>query len=231
MTQGTVDRLLAELPLKLVLLFALNVWVYLPYYYLQRNHFFPATTMPTGPLDRLIPFWSGAVWVYLSIYLLMPIGPFLMSKRKQLLQYAVGIMLIGAIADAFFVFRPTICSRPNPIESSTAYRALIAIDAPFHAFPSLHAAFAVYSAFCASQVLRQINGHPLWSVVPWLWAFLILVATLLTKQHVLADIIAGSALGFGAHFLVFREGIFDRKPEPATPALISKRAHTNSTPT
>ena len=230
-TRVIADRLLAEWRLKLALLLALNAWVYLPYYYLQRNHFFPAITMPASPLDRWIPFWSGAVWIYFSVYLLMPIGPFLMNQRKQLLRYAAGIALIGAIADVVFVFWPTVCPRPDPSEANAVYQTLIAIDTPFHAFPSLHAAFAVYSALCAIQVLREVNGKRLWRAVPWIWAFLILAATLLTKQHVVADIVAGSGLGFGGYFLAFREWNFRRKPESVAPTFTTKTARNQSTPT
>src|SRR6266436_10144424 len=91
-------RLRSELKLKLILLLALNLWVWLPYQFLQRHHFFNPTEMSAGFCDRLIPFSDQAVWLYLSIYLLMPIGPFLMQNREQLLRYAIGIVFIGAIA-------------------------------------------------------------------------------------------------------------------------------------
>src|SRR5438270_730690 len=62
-----IVRLKTELALKLVLLVALNLWVYVPYLFLQRHQFFPATMMRPGVLDQWIPFLPQTVWIYLSI--------------------------------------------------------------------------------------------------------------------------------------------------------------------
>jgi membrane-associated phospholipid phosphatase len=223
-----VGRLRSELALKLILLVVLNLWVYVPYFFLQRHHFFPATDMPSSFFDRMIPFSDKAVWLYLSIYLLMPVGPFLMNSRKQIFRYAIGIVLISLFANAIFLFWPTSCPRPNFNGTNVAYQTLTSIDNSFHAFPSLHAAFAVYSALCGGLILREIGSRSFWRISLWFWAFLILYATLATKQHVIADIIAGSALGFGIYACVFKEwtSIFKRKPslQPVAVNLIKSRS-------
>lgn len=208
-------RLQSELALKLILVVVLNLWVYLPYLFLQRHHFFPATNMPASFFDRMIPFSDQAVWLYLSIYLLMPVGPFLMNSRRQIFRYAIGIVLISLLANAIFLFWPTSCLRPDVQGANVAYQTLITIDNSFHAFPSLHSAFAVYSALCGGLVLREIGSRRFWRFSLWLWAALILYATLATKQHVVADIIAGSALGLGIYACVFKEWIFIFKRKPS----------------
>jgi len=200
-----VRRLRSELKLKLILTVVLNLWVGVPYYCLQRHHFFPPTAMPASFCDRLIPFSEKAVWMYLSVYLLMPIGPFLMVKRQQIVRYACGIMLIGALADLVFIFRPTWCPRPAASGTVAVYRMLTAVDNPFHSFPSLHAAFAVFSALCAGQVLRELRSNVSWRIALWLWTCLILFATLATKQHMMADIVGGSVLAFGVYICVFSQ--------------------------
>jgi membrane-associated phospholipid phosphatase len=207
-------RLQSELALKLILLAVLNLWVYVPYLFLQHHHFFPATNMSASFFDRMIPFSDQTVWLYLSIYLLMPVGPFLMNSRKQIFRYAIGIVLISLLANAIFLFWPTLCPRPIVQGTNTTYQALTTIDNSFHAFPSLHAAFAIYSALSGGLVLREIGSHSFWRISLWLWAVLILYATLATKQHVVADIIAGSALGLVIYACVFKEwiSIFKRKP-------------------
>ncbi len=191
--RSVVGSLQSELALKLILLVVLNLWVYLPYQFLQRHHFFPTMIMAPGVFDRMIPFSDQAVWLYLSIYLLMPIGPFLMDNRPQILRYAAGIMMISFLADAVFLFWPTSCPRPDLTGTNAIYRTLVLIDNPFHACPSLHAAFALYSACCGGLVMRALRFHWRWRVGIWLWALLILFATLATKQHVFTDIVAGSA--------------------------------------
>lgn len=210
-----VSRVQSELVLKLILMVGLNLWVYLPYLFLQRHHFFSVTNMPLCSFDRMIPFSGQAVWLYLSIYLLMPVGPFLMVQRNQLIRYAAGIVFISLLANIIFIFLPTSCPRPVVLEANAAYQALTSIDNSFHAFPSLHAAFAVYSALCGGLVLREMSDNIFWPVGLWLWATLILYATLATKQHVLVDIMAGCAVGLGIYACVFNQwiSIFKSKPK------------------
>jgi membrane-associated phospholipid phosphatase len=219
-------RLKAEWKLKFVLLVALNLWVYAPYYFLQRHHLFQPIVMPLSRWDRLTPFYEQAVWIYLSLDLLMPIGPFLMNQRRQIFQYAFGIALIGVLADLVFIFWPTSCPRPEPGGTSPLYRLVIQMDYPFHAFPSLHAAFAVYSVLCAAPILREIGIGAPGQVVMWFWALLILAATLLTKQHVIVDLLGGAFLGLGVHFFVF---ICQCSPSKALSRSVAN--HQRSSPT
>jgi membrane-associated phospholipid phosphatase len=200
---GVRARLTSWLGLKLALALLLNLWIFLPYQFLQHHHFFPVIVMTPGFCDRLIPFSDTAVWWYLSIYLLMPLGPFLTADRRPILRYAAGVVIIGLLADLIFIFWPTVCVRPDSHGANSLYRALIAVDNPFHAFPSLHATFAVYSALCAQWALRESRHCRLWRAGLWLWTLLILFATLATKQHLLADIVAGSVLGTSVYFCVF----------------------------
>jgi membrane-associated phospholipid phosphatase len=186
--------------------------------------------MPASFCDRLIPFSDKAVWLYLSIYLLMPIGPLLMHRRRQIVRYAIGIVLIGMLADIVFIFWPTSCPRPEAAGTITAYRMLTAMDNPFHAFPSLHAAFAVFSALCARQVLRELRTRAPWRSAVWFWTFLILVATLLTKQHMLADIMAGGVLALGVHICVFNRWNSDRETKMTFQTATANAIQPNSTP-
>jgi len=56
---------------------------------------------------------------------------------------------------------------------------------------------------CAARVFRELQIHRLGTAALGLWTLLILLATLLTKQHTVADIFAGSAIGFAGYYLVF----------------------------
>jgi membrane-associated phospholipid phosphatase len=151
----------------------------------------------------------------------MPIGPFLMDSRKQLLSYASGIILIGIVANIIFIFWPTVCPRPHIPAATAAYRMLTAVDRPFHAIPSLHAAFAMYSAFCGNLVIRELGGRKMWRMALGIWAVLILYATLATKQHMVTDIFAGSALGIGAYLCVLGKPISIFKTTPMVQSTVS----------
>jgi hypothetical protein len=126
-----MGRLRSELAWKLILLFGLNLLVYAPYIFLQRHHFFPVTQMPVSFFDRWISFFGPAVWLYLSIYLLMPVGPFLMNRREQIFRYTAGIILISVLADAVFLFWPTTCPRPAVGETNAGYQTLTRLTMPF----------------------------------------------------------------------------------------------------
>jgi len=59
---------------KLVLATLLTLWVSVPYYSLQHAVFFPVRVMQPGPIDRAIPFAEETAWLYLSLYLLLPLA-------------------------------------------------------------------------------------------------------------------------------------------------------------
>jgi membrane-associated phospholipid phosphatase len=224
-----VGHMQSELKLKLFLALMLNLWFYIPYCFLQRHRFFSPTEMPPTAFDRLIPFSDKAVWVYCSIFLLMPIGPLLMSRRAELLRYGFGIFLLGSVAYLVFIFWPTWCPRPNAGKTVAAYRMLTAVDKPLNAFPSLHAAFAVFSALCAARQFRQLARHPLWRIVLGFWTLLILLGTLMTKQHMLADIVAGSGLGFAVYICLFGQSNPDLKTKMSLQAVTRNKMRPNST--
>lgn len=214
------NRLSHQLPLKLLLVLVLYPAVYGPYHFLQLHHFFTPVELRPSLVDLAIPFDQRFVWIYLSVYLMMPIGPVLMNTREQLFRYAGGILLISLLADTVFIFYPTTCPRPTPIGNSRLYQLLVTIDNPFHGFPSLHAAFAVYSALCAWRMLRQFSWRSSADAAVWIWAILILYSTLATKQHMLVDIAVGSALGTTIYFMVFHAVLIPKEktsPSPLNP--------------
>ena len=212
-------RLRAHLKLKLFLAVALNLWVFVPYHFLQHHHFFQPTMIPESFFDRLIPFSHQAVWIYLSIYLLMPIGPFLMKNQKDIARYALGIVTMGVLADVIFFLWPTWCPRPDTAGTNPLYQWLVQIDNPFHAIPSLHAAFAVYSALCAQRVIAQMQWSALARSAIWLWTSLILFATVATRQHTLADLLGGSLLAISVFSCAFNLSNRNPNPHRAVPAL------------
>lgn len=200
-------RLRAHLGLKLGLAAALNLGALVPYFWLQRNTFFPITTMPQTPLDLWLGFNPQAVWVYLSLFLLMPIAPMQMDRIYQLRRYALGVVAMSAVANVIFLFWPTAVEREIGGGTDMIYRALVAVDMPLNAFPSLHAAIAVYSALCCEQVWRCRS----WRVVIWPWVLAIVWAMLSIKQHVALDAVGGILLGTASYRLAFRHLPFSEK--------------------
>ena len=133
---------------------AINVIAFfIGYFLLLRFHVFPVREMPTTALDRLIAFQPGALPLYLSLYLYLPIAPWLLEDNRDLNACCLAFSGLCLVGLAFFLFWPTAIPRPD----SAAYRPLIAIDGPGNACPSLHAASAVFSAICIDRLARRLG--------------------------------------------------------------------------
>jgi len=200
---------------KLLIALFLNGGVYASYFFLQRHPLFPVITLGPGPLDDFIPFHDQWTWFYQSIYLFIPIAPLLMVHEGELRRYTIAVAAITLLASAIFLLCPTAVVRPDASTVGAAYRWLITVDTPLNAFPSLHAAFTVFSALAARRVLHDLQGPGFWQVAIWLWASAIVYSTLATKQHVMIDVVAGAAMGWSIHSLTFHSaGITRRLSRP-----------------
>ncbi|HWP57522.1 MAG TPA: phosphatase PAP2 family protein [Candidatus Acidoferrales bacterium] len=198
------DRLRAHLGFKLALAVGLNLGAFAPYFWLQRNPYFPVTFLPQSQVDVWIGFRPDAVWVYLSLFLLMPVGPMLMEESSQLRRYACGVAAMSVAADLVFLFWPTAVTRPRGDGANLIYRTLVAWDMPLNAFPSLHAAMAVFSARCCEQLFQRADCPGIWRAAVWTWVAAIIWAMLATKQHVALDAVGGILLGAFAYEGAFR---------------------------
>jgi ketosteroid isomerase-like protein len=204
-------RLRAHLGLKLALALGLNLFAFVPYFWLQRNVFFPVTVMTESAFDAWLSFTPNAVWIYLSLFLLMPIAPMQMQSRRQLGRYALGVVAMSLSADLLFLFWPTTVIRPSNEAASRLYASLAIWDLPLNAFPSLHAAMAVYSALCCEQIFSQVRRPWMWRITIWPWVMAIVWAMLATKQHVALDAIGGIVLGATVYRSTFSHQTIARK--------------------
>jgi ketosteroid isomerase-like protein len=193
----------AHLGLKLALALSLNLFAFVPYFWLQHNVVFPVTVMTESAFDVWLGFAPEAVWIYLSLFLLMPVAPMQMQNRKQLWRYAFGVVVMSSLADLMFFFWPTTVMRPSNEAASRLYASLAIWDLPLNAFPSLHAAMAVYSALCCEQIFSQVQRPWLRRIIIWPWVMAIIWAMLATKQHVVLDAIGGIVLGVAAYRSAF----------------------------
>jgi membrane-associated phospholipid phosphatase len=156
-------------------------------------------------MDAWIPFLPSAVYHYESLWLLQGVAPWLMRDRRELERYCRGLLMILAVALFIFILWPTASPRPECTESANAfYRTLIRVDLDLNAFPSLHVAFALYSALGCRLVFADLRFHPRLMLLIWVWTAGILAATVLTKQHTILDVAAGALLGWTANALYLR---------------------------
>jgi membrane-associated phospholipid phosphatase len=184
-------RLKAHWRFKLMAGTIIFISFFVGYFLLLNVHVFPVREMPVTSLDRLIAFQPDALLLYLSLYLYVPLAPWLLDNKRDLDACCLALSGLGLVGLVIFLFWPTAIPRPD----SAAYRPLISIDKPGNACPSLHAAFAVFSAICIDRLARHLGDRGLVRSLSWLWCLGILYATLATKQHVAVDLVAGTVLG------------------------------------
>ena len=168
-------------------------WLLLTYVIPNRILFFAPTEVPKLAADVVVspePFW---IWIYLSCYLFV-IGAWMVSAdgngRETL---AKALTLSGLISGLIFIFSPTTFPRElYPFEgenlSAQTVRFFRLIDVSRNCAPSMHVATSFIAAFAYG------SRGPLWAGIALIYASLIAVSTMATKQHYAWDVVTGLLL-------------------------------------
>lgn len=174
---------------------ALFIWFFFEaYFFLLRYPHAQVTTMPVLWLDTVIPMQGWAWGPYLSLWFYTCLPPALMPNLRQLLYYGLSVGLTCLAGLACFYLWPTIVpviDRPP----GSGLALLEGVDTAGNAFPSLHVAIAVYSAFWLAHQLRSVAAGRIWRACNWAWCLAIAYSTVATKQHVVLDVLGGVLLG------------------------------------
>lgn len=166
--------------------------------YYSTNHYpqFEPKELNLTWLDQNTPFMPYSVLIYISEYIYFAFVYILLKKHIVINRYLYSFISLQTISCLIFLFAPTIYPRENfPISKDlpewlqAVWTWLRIQDAPTNCFPSLHVSSVYLSAFVFWD--DEQKGK-FWFFV--LWGTCIAATTLTTKQHYVADIIAG--LGF-----------------------------------
>jgi membrane-associated phospholipid phosphatase len=174
------------------------MWLFfMAYFYLLRNPARPVLAMPLTAVDGWISFQPWAFWAYVSLWFYVGVPAGLARDLPALLRHgawAAGLCLTGL---ACFYVVPTAVPMAGLAVDSAAhagFAVLQGVDAQGNACPSLHVATALFSACWVHRLLHEMKA-PGWTyAVNALWAALIVYSTLAIKQHVLLDVVGGTAL-------------------------------------
>jgi hypothetical protein len=189
-------RMSAHSLLKTVGITAFITVFFIAYFRLLNFPIFPVTVMPLLALDNWIPFAPLTLIAYVSLWVYVPLAPVSLPTKSEL--YALGweaggVALIGL--GIFLVWPSVIPAIEIDWTQHPGFEFLKTIDASGNACPSLHVAFAVFTAIRFHASLREVDARLSLRVVNWLWCLAIVYSTLSTKQHVAVDAFAGAALG------------------------------------
>ena len=166
------------------------------YFWVLHHPFFPITPMPLTALDRLINFEPAALPLYGSLWVYVALGPALMKNLRDLVAYGLATLILSLVSMSIFVLWPTAV----PVFAIDWARHpsilfLKDVDLASNACPSLHVAFAVFTAIWLERLLRELKIPATPRLVNGLWCLGILYSTIATRQHVTLDVLAGTVLG------------------------------------
>ncbi len=181
----------------LLLSLAQGLWWILIYHganYLTGQHTF---RVPLHlPWELAIPFVPAFILAYQSLSLAFTLAPFILRSRAELRTLTRTLFLVTAVAGVGFVLVPG--EPAYPPADPGAWSDLFAINRQvvlqYNMAPSLHVALscvvlAAYARRCRGVGKTLLAG----------WAGLIALATLLTHQHHLVDVISGLALAWAGY--------------------------------
>ena len=158
---------------------------------------------PALALDRLLPLAPTWALVYGALYAFLIVLPVFVIQRAELIRRTVWAYLtVWIVAYICFLVYPTVAPRPDTFAGTGfpgwGLRFLYEADPPYNCFPSLHVAHSFVSALVCYRVHRTLG------FVAMACASLVGLSTLFTKQHYVADIIAGILLALAAYAVFLR---------------------------
>ncbi len=168
----------------------------------------PPIFLPLTTWDQAIPFLPWTIWLYGTATWAAGIAFLQAPDRIACRRLFFAVVLASCICWVFFGLYPTTYPRhlyPLPAIDSWTIREfadLRASDTPAHCFPSQHVALAWSLGLTWAAFLQR----PWAKLLPVLWAVVVSVCTLTTKQHYLIDVPSGFIVGVAA-FAITHWGI------------------------
>lgn len=199
------------------------------YFFIGNAHFQRSTELLRTRLDDAIPFIPATSWFYLPVYagiFIIAIAGFRTRIHFDRALAGVGLILLAGLAGHRLVAAeyPRPLLHPPYSGPSQAFMAWVqTIDPPGNVFPSLHVAHT------SSLALFLHHENP--RLGRWVigLALLLAASTLTTKQHFVADVLAGFALAAFTRALLLR-GVAPGVPNVGRPAATAAAAVTASAP-
>lgn len=227
-------RVSAHLTLKSLGIPAFFAGFFVLYFQLLRHPLFPVTEMPLTVVDRWLASHPAAIVPYLSLWVYAVLPPTFLRGRREVKAYTLAVAALTAAGLAIFCVWPSATPVANPTWAAhESFAFLKGVDAAGNACPSLHVAFAIFTAIWLERLLRQV-GAPLGvRLLNAAWSVAIVYSTMAARQHVLVDVLGGIALGGAAalpyprqehrHFGA-RYSLFNRQTLALAVSITSKTA-------
>lgn len=155
-------------------------------------------------IDTKIPFVPAFFIPYCIWFLMIFIIPYYLycKDKDKFIKYTMAYILCSMIGNIVFISYPSTVARPtvtgNDIFSLLA-KFIYWIDTPTNCFPSLHCAISMLFIL---YVCESKNTNIITKISVCIISILIMLSTLFTKQHVVADFISGDILALIVYLIV-----------------------------
>lgn len=182
--------------LPLLSCFALNMIVYSGTMILCADWIHYDLTTAFDSRVPLVPQW---MYVYFGCYLFwianyILVGRIHRDDPEKFYRFVATDMMSRLVCAIFFIAMPTTNIRPEVVGNSFSdnmLRFLYGIDQPTNLFPSIH---CLVSWLCYIGIRGEKKIPPWYRIFSCLFALAVVASTQFTKQHYIADAIAGLVL-------------------------------------
>ncbi len=155
------------------------------------------------PLDEALPVVPIFAIPYVSLipYIGVSLLAFLFFRIRVYRSASIAMIIVWFISYAFYFFLQSYVAR-LPVTGTDPFsglvRSIYRSDQPFNDFPSLHTSLSTIIAIHWWRFDRRIG------VPAAIWTALIVMSTVLIKQHYLADVAGGLVLAGVTSWIVIR---------------------------
>lgn len=169
------------------------------------------TTILTSTIDSRIPFIPFFIYFYILWYIMLFIVPYLLYKSDKEIfkKYFVSTFISITIAGLIYIFFPTSIVRASINGSGITnfiVKFIYLIDTPvMNCFPSMHCIISFLFIFSVIGC-RNLSNKYKWVIS--ILSCLIVISTLLVKQHVVVDVISGFIISSFVYFIVCKTKIW-----------------------
>ncbi|ELY2795020.1 phosphatase PAP2 family protein [Cronobacter dublinensis] len=157
--------------------------------------------LPPLWVDTLLDFSPSAIWLYLSFFILIPLGYWLtpLSQVKCLMR---ATQLAALFAGVIYLAWPSTMDYPTVSGEGVSVdllRLLLAVDSSQNCFPSLHMALTLLMVWGISR-----RGQWQYTLGAAIWGAAIAVSILQLRRHLFIDLVGGTALALLAGALAVK---------------------------
>jgi len=172
------------------------------FFYMLPNHisFFLPKYLKLFDFELKIPVLTWTIWIYMSDYIYIVLAFYLLKNPININRMFYSFIIFCFLSSIIFYLYPTTYPRPlftydNNL-SGYLFSFLHSIDTPNNCMPSLHVGMSYLLSYAFLYEQKKLF---IWFFI---WATLISISTLTTKQHYFLDIIGGVVFSLLSLFIV-----------------------------